>query len=250
LFEANSGGGVPMEIVLIALVTLIAGAIGTLTGFGTSTVMVPVLVSFYPLTEALFLVGIVHWFGDIWKMLLFRSGVRWRLILLFGLTGVTATALGGLLAFRAPADALSRLLGAFLFGYVVFIFLKRRFEVPQSNAAALAGGALYGLSAGIFGVGGAIRGAFLAAYNLPKDVYIFTAGAIGLVVDSGRLATYWWQGAQLQSQLWWGFLLFVPASFAGAKIAEAVVERVPQERFRGVIAVFLGLVAIKLLLLP
>ena len=95
-----------------------------------------------------------------------------------------------------------------------------------------------------------MRGAFLAAYDLPKTVYIFTAGAIGLVVDSGRIATYWWQGAELDVRLWWGLVLFVPISFVGAKIGEWIVQRIPQEKFRGVIAVFLGLVAIKLLLFP
>jgi uncharacterized membrane protein YfcA len=239
-----------MDIALVALLTIVASAVGTLTGFGTSTVMVPVLVSFYPLPQTLFLVGIIHWFGDIWKMLLFRSGVRWRLILLFGATGIIATVFGGLLVFRVPGELLSRLLGVFLLGYVAFVFLKNRFVVPQTTVNALAGGAFYGLCAGIFGVGGAVRGAFLSAYDLPKAVYIFTAGAIGLVVDSGRIATYWWEGAGLKPELWWGLLLFVPASFVGARIGERIVARVPQERFRTVISVFLGLVGLKLLFVP
>jgi uncharacterized membrane protein YfcA len=102
-----------MNIVLIALVTHVTSAVGTVTGFGTSTIMVPVLVSFYPLPETLFLVGIIHWFGDIWKMLLFRSGVRWRLVLLFGVTGIVTTVLGGLPVFQVPDGILSRFLGTF-----------------------------------------------------------------------------------------------------------------------------------------
>jgi uncharacterized membrane protein YfcA len=239
-----------MDLELIAGLTLVASAVGTLTGFGTSTIMVPVLVSFYPLPQTLLLVGIIHWFGDIWKMLLFHGGVRWRLVLLFSAAGILATVLGGMLVFRAPEEILSRILGAFLLAYVAFIFVKHRFQIPQTTATALTGGALYGLSAGIFGVGGAVRGAFLAAYDLPKAVYIFTAGAIGLAVDSGRLAIYWWQGAQVDSRLWWGLLLFVPMSFAGAKIGEWIVERIPQEKFRIVIAAFLGLVGLKLLFFP
>ncbi|HBU63617.1 MAG TPA: sulfite exporter TauE/SafE family protein, partial [Oceanicaulis sp.] len=77
---------------------------------------------------------------------------------------------------------------------------------------ALAGGAAYGFSAGIFGVGGAVRGAFLSAYDLPKSVYIFTAGAIGLAIDSGRIVTYIWQGAALDTALLWGLAIFVPVS--------------------------------------
>jgi hypothetical protein len=239
-----------MDILLIALLTLLASAVGTVTGFGTSTIMVPVLVSFLPLPQTPLLVGVVHWFGDIWKMLLFRQGVRWHLVLLFGIPGIAMSMVGGFLVFQAPEEVLSRVLGAFLLAYVVFILVKGRFKLPETTATALLGGALYGLTAGVFGVGGAVRGAFLAAYDLPKEVYIFTAGAIGLAIDTGRLATYWWQGAQLDDRLLWGLLLFVPVSFVGAKVAERIVERIPQERFRAVIATLLALIALKLLVFP
>lgn len=157
---------------------------------------------------------------------------------------------GGFLVFQAPEEVLSRVLGAFLLAYVVFILVKGRFKLPETTATALLGGALYGLTAGVFGVGGAVRGAFLAAYDLPKEVYIFTAGAIGLAIDTGRLATYWWQGAQLDDRLLWGLLLFVPVSFVGAKVAERIVERIPQERFRAVIATLLALIAPEAACLP
>jgi hypothetical protein len=91
---------------------------------------------------------------------------------------------------------------------------------------------------------------FLAAFDLPKAVYIATAGAIGLIIDSGRLVTYWWEGAALSPRLLWGLLLFIPLSFVGAKIAERIVERIPQDRFRYVIAAFLCLVGLKLLFFP
>lgn len=183
-------------------------------------------------------------------MALFREGIRTGLILKFGISGILMTVLGGLLVFRIPETVLSRVLGAALLAYVAFVFIKGRFNVPETTATAVTGGALYGFSAGIFGIGGAVRGAFLSAFDLPKAVYIATAGAIGLVIDSGRLVTYWWQGAELSSRLLWGLVLFIPISFVGAKIAERIVERIPQERFRYVVATFLCLVGLKLLFFP
>jgi len=239
-----------MDIALIALLTFLATMVGTLTGFGTSTIMVPVMVSFFPLSQTLFFVGIIHWFGDIWKMALFREGLRWTLILKFGVPGILATVLGGLLVFRIAEALMSRVLGAALLAYVGLVFVKGRFKVPETTATAVVSGALYGFSAGIFGIGGAVRGAFLSAFDLPKSVYIATAGAIGLAIDSGRVATCWWEGAQLSTRLRWGLLLFIPLSFIGAKAAERIVERIPQRRFRTVIAGFLCLVALKLLLFP
>ncbi|MFO7652401.1 MAG: sulfite exporter TauE/SafE family protein [Candidatus Krumholzibacteriia bacterium] len=239
-----------MDLVLIALLTLFASGAGTLTGFGTSTIMVPVMVSFFTLSETLLFVGIIHWFGNLWKMALFREGLRWGLIVKFGVPGILATIAGGLLVFQVSETILSRVLGAALLAYVVFITVKTRFKIPEATSTAIAGGTLYGFSAGIFGIGGAVRGAFLSAFDLPKSVYIATAGAIGLAVDSGRLATYWSEGAELGSRLGWGLLLFIPVSFVGAKIAERIVQRIPQERFRLVIAAFLCLVGLKLLLFP
>jgi uncharacterized protein len=242
--------GYGMDIALIALLTFVASGVGTLTGFGTSTIMVPVMVAFFPLSQTLLFVGIIHWFGNIWKMALFREGLRWDLILKFGVPGIVLTVVGGALVFRIDETMLSRVLAAALLAYVGFLFVKERFSVPQTTATAVIGGALYGFSAGVFGIGGAVRGAFLAAFDLPKAVYIATAGAIGLIIDTGRNSTYLLEGATLDSRLLWGMLLFIPLSFAGAKVAERVVDRIPQEHFRTVVAVFLALVAVRLLFFP
>ena len=239
-----------MEIALVALLTLLASGVGTLTGFGTSTIMVPVLLSFLPLPEALLFVGILHWFGDVWKIALFRKGIDLGLIVRFGVPGLIATVFGGMLVFVIDDTLLLRVLGGALLGYVLFLLLRPGFRLPQSTVTALAGGTAYGVTAGLFGIGGAVRGAFLAAFDLPKAVYIATAGAIGLAVDTGRLITYWVEGARIDERLLWGLLLFVPVSFVGAKLSERIVDRIPQSRFRTVISLFLLAIAVKLLLFP
>ena len=76
-----------MEIPLIAVVVIIAAGVGTLTGFGTSTIMVPIMLLFYPLPQTLFFVAIIHFCGNIWKLLLFRKGISWRLIGALMVTG-------------------------------------------------------------------------------------------------------------------------------------------------------------------
>lgn len=239
-----------MGIIYIAILTVIAGGVGTLTGFGTSTIMVPVLLLVFPLAPTLLLVGIIHWFGDIWKIALFRQGVRWRLMLLFGVPGVLFTFIGARLIFSVSETLLSQILGGFLIAYVAFLFFNPTFKFKQNALLATTGGALSGFFAGIFGVGGAIRSAFLSMFDLTKAVYIATAGAIGLAIDSTRLTTYVYEGATLPSELFWGLLLFIPASFIGAYFAKRIVDRIPQKRFRLVVAVFLLLVGIKLLIFP
>jgi uncharacterized membrane protein YfcA len=218
-----------------------------MTGFGLSTVMIPVVLLFYPLPQTLFFVGIIHLFGNVWKVVLFRGGIRWRLILTFGIGGAAASLLGAFLAFEVPAGVLSRILAGFIIIYVIYLFAKPSFKVKQSTASAVSGGALSGFLAGIFGMGGAVRGLFLSAYDLPKAVYIATAGTIALFIDTTRVTGYFLQGAQLESSIWKGMVVFIPASFLGAKVAKLFVEKIPQRYFRAVIAVFLFLVALKLL---
>lgn len=239
-----------MEILFITLLTILASGIGTVTGFGTSTIMVPVLLLFLPLPETLLLVGIIHWFGDIWKMVLFRTGFRWKLILAFGIPGIAASYVGASLVFSASAKLLSQILGAFLIAYVLFLFIRPTFKLPKGSLTAASGGALSGFFAGLFGVGGAIRGAFLTAFDLQKTVYIATAGAIAFFIDTTRIATYLLNDVVPERQYLWGFLLFVPASFLGASIAKKIVDRIPQNRFRMVIAIFLLLVGLKFLFFP
>ncbi len=239
-----------MEILYIAILTFIASIIGTITGFGTSTVMIPVLVMFLPPVEAIFLVAIIHWFGDVWKILLFRKGFDVRLLVLFGVIGLVTSYLGAFISLGANEQLLLRFLGVFLAGYALFLVFKTKFRIPAGNITALSGGALSGFFAGMFGIGGAIRSMFLTAFDLPKAVYIATAGAIGILVDSTRIATYFMGGTTLPTTLWYGLLVFIPVSFFGANVAKGIVEKIPQEKFRMVVAVFLLAIGIKLALLP
>ena len=237
-----------MEIFYISFLTLVSATVGTLTGFGTSTIMIPVLVLFFPPVEAIFLVAIIHWFGDVWEIALFRKGFNLRLVALFGVIGLVASWLGAFVSLGANAHILLRLLGAFLAGYALFLIFQSKFKIPAGDITALTGGALSGFFAGMFGIGGAIRSMFLSAFDLPKAVYIATAGAIGMMVDSTRIIAYFTGGATLPKELWWGLLLFIPVSFLGAQIAKRIVDKVPQDRFRAVVAVFLFAIGVKLLI--
>lgn len=239
-----------LELISIAILTVLAAGVGTLSGFGTSTILVPALSLFLPLPQTLLVVGIIHAFGNLWKVLLFRSGIRWKIFLGFGIPGIATSLWGATLAVNTSQSAMTRMLGIFLLVYVAFLLWKPKVKVPQTPLAAVAGGALGGFSAGIFGIGGAIRSLFLTIYDLPKTVYIFTAGAVGLLIDATRLATYWHSGVKLEQHLLIGFVLFIPASFLGAKLAKRVAAKIPQEKFRFVIAGFLLLAGIKLLLIP
>jgi hypothetical protein len=239
-----------IEVAFIGAITFIAAVFGTVSGFGISTLMVPVILFFYPLPVTLLFVGVIHFAGDIWKILFFKQGIRWKLVLSFGVPGIITSYLGASLVLQVSGALMKRILAVFLLAYVVFLFSKKEWRVPQKAGTGVIGGSLYGFSAGIFGIGGAVRSAFLTAYNLPKEVYVFTAGAIALFVDITRIAKYISGGPSVQTFFLITLAVCIPLSFLGAYVAKKIVNRIPQKRFRTVIAVLIGLMALKLLVIP
>ena len=239
-----------MEIFLISLLTLVASFVGTISGFGLSTVMLPVIVLYFPLPIALLFVGIIHAFSDLWKIILFKHAFDKKIILMFGIPGIIASLIGAKIVLTTPQTILLQFFGLILIAYVLIITFNSRFRLPHTPFYSGLGGVTSGFLAGVFGMGGAARSVFLTAFNFPKDVYIFATGAIGAIIDSGRLFTYYFGGIRLEQDLIYGLIIFIPVSFIGAEIAKKFVDKVPQKLFRNVVALFLFLVGIKLLVFP
>ena len=168
-------------------------------------------------------------------MYFFKKGINWKLIALFGIPGVLASYLGAFIPLSVSSDILKRLLAVFLFVYTLFIVFRPRWKLAESNSNALIGGVLSGFFAGLFGVGGAVRGAFLEAFKLPKEVYIFTSGVIALFIDSSRLIRYFQGGVKLTDFSIRDLILAILVSFMGAYLAKRFVDKVPQRKFRHVV---------------
>lgn len=239
-----------MLIFLIGILTLLAAFIGTISGFGLSTIMLPIALIFMPLPVALLLVGIIHFFTEVWRIILFKKGFDKKLLIFFGIPGIITSFVGAKIVLNFPEHTLIRILGFLLIGYVSFLIFEPKFKIPNSPSSSVIGGLLSGIMAGIFGTGGAVRSAFLTAYNLPKEVYLFASGAIGVLVDTTRITIYLLGGVKLPAIMIFGLLLFIPATFLGASMGKKVVYKVNEKNFRRIISVFLFLIGLKLFVSP
>lgn len=230
--------------VLILLLVLFASFIGTVTGFGTSTILVPVLSFNFPFSEVLMFVGVIHWFGNIWKMYFFRKGASLALLGSFGVFGLIFSFIGAEITSTMPHLFSSKLLGIFLVCYCLFVFKNPTAQLTNTFIHAAFGGALSGIASGLFGVGGAIRSGFLTAFNLKKSTYLFTSGFMGLVIDSSRLVGYWKNGADITT---FGMALLIggiPISLFGAWLAKQLVHKIPEKVFRQGVLIGLLLIGI------
>jgi len=232
---------------IIGIVCFIASFLGTISGFGISILMIPSLLFFMPYKQTLFIVGVIHLVNSIWKILLFRKGVSWRLFFLFG-TPAIITSLFGALFVGSGGKILVPILGVFLILYSLFLFIKPSFYIPATNNTLIFGGSIVGFSAGIFGMRGAIRSMFLSAFNVPKEIYLGTTGAISFIVDIARLYVYWQQGVAFEPTMYWVIVVFILVSFVGAYFGRMIVEKISQQKFRVIVAFFLLLMGIRLFL--
>jgi len=218
-----------------------AEVVGTVAGFGSSTIFLPLALFFFDFPTALVLVAFFHLFGNIGRIGFFRYGLEKDLLLKFGVPGILFSFAGALIVPYLPQDTLKAALGIFLIAYSAIFFSGKNISARPSPANLALGGGLSGFLAGLIGTGGALRGAFLSAFNLSKEKYIATAAFAALLVDATRIPVYLSQGF-LESTL----LPYLPALFltaiAGTFVGKKIIARVPQEKFRVVVltAVFLA----------
>jgi uncharacterized membrane protein YfcA len=232
----------------ITFLTFVSSAIGTATGFGSSTILLPILAIFYPFQEMLLFVGILHLANDLWKVILFRDGLRWDIVLRFGIVGAFAGVLGAELTLGIAESALARMLGFLILLFAVFTLWDPNVRFPSGDKAQSAAGATSGFLAGLTGIGGPVHALALAELKLKKHVYLATAGMIAIVIDIPRLSTYLLEGVRIRSGLLWGLPLFLIASFLGAKVAQRYVDAVPDKLFRKIVLGFLAVVGMFLLI--
>ena len=229
--------------ILFWLVAFFAEVIGTMAGFGSSRVFLPIALLFLDFRVALILVAIFHISGNIGRITFFRYGFDRRLLLIFGLPSVILTLVGALLVNYTPQLFLKLLLGFFLIVYSLVSLLTPGFSFPPNKRNGLIGGSLSGFFAGLIGTGGALRGAFLTSFNLEKSVYISTAAAVSLAVDVTRIPVYFRSGF-LEPQFYYYipilFIIAILGSFTGNKI----VNKIPQSKFRKFVLLVIVLVSV------
>lgn len=154
---------------------LVAEVLGTVGGFGSSMLVMPLAGFFLPFDQALGLTALFHVFSNGAKIMLFRTGLSKKLLLTMGLPAVLGVVLGARLTAFLPAEHMMLVLSGVLVLLSLIFLLAPDLRIDASTRNASLGGAASGLIAGLVGTGGAIRGLTLAAFDLEKNVFISTS---------------------------------------------------------------------------
>jgi uncharacterized membrane protein YfcA len=233
--------------VLFFIAAFLSEIVGTIAGFGSSTIFLPISLFFVDFKTALILVAIFHLFGNIGRITFFKHGLNKKIILVFGVPSILLSLLGASLVGILPQSALKVILGVFLITISVSFLIKPQLKLSTNTGTVLAGGSISGFITGLVGTGGALRATFLTGFNLEKAKYIATAASIALGTDLTRIPVYISQGFLLEQYYYYIPILFVMA-IGGSFLGKKIVTKINQEKFKKIVLIAIILVSIKFVL--
>jgi len=233
------------------------------SGFGLGTILLPLFALFFPIELAVALTGVVHFFNNIFKLVLVGKHAGKNVLLLFGIPAVIAAIIGAYLLINitdiTPIYSYSitsktfeittvKLVIAFLlivFAVMELIPFLKRLKIRKKQLSI--GGFLSGFFGGLSGHQGALQSAFLVHAGLTKEAFIGTAVVISCFVDFSRLSVY--STRLFASGLHKNLTLIISATISaiiGAVIGNRLLKKVTFKFIQKLIAVLLIGIALAL----
>lgn len=233
---------------LLLLVSgIVAGAIATVTVFGIGSLLTPTFSLWHDAKLAVAAVSIPHLIGTAIRFWMVKGHVDRAVIWSFGLASAAGGLTGALLHSWASSPALKVVFGSLLVFVAVSELSGLARRMKFTGALAWLAGGLSGLLGGLVGNQGGIRAGALLGFSMPKQAFVATATAIGLVVDAARMPVYAVvQGPQLV-ELWQPIAVASAGVAAGTLAGYRLLKRIPEPVFRRVVAVLIGVLGLSML---
>jgi uncharacterized membrane protein YfcA len=233
---------------VVLLVGTLAGAIAAISGFGIGSLLTPLLAAHFGAKIGVAAVSIPHLVGTLVRFAGLRRHLDRPVFVRFGLVSAAGGLLGALINARVKAPVLSIVLGVLLIFAGTSGLLGLADRVRLGRRGAWIAGALSGLFGGLVGNQGGIRSAALMGFDLPKESFVATATAVGLMVDAARLPVYLWTEWRALLGVWPEIATATVGVLVGTVAGARVLRRIPERLFRPSVSVLIALLGGYLLL--
>lgn len=252
-----------MEIVIISISAFIIAILTFFSGFGLGTILTPVFMIFFPVDLAIALTGIVHFFNNIFKLILVGKKADKQVLMHFGIPAVLTAILGSwlllnitylqpLFSYEISGKTFEVYPVKFIISVLLIIFASIDL-IPYFNKLQFSkdklplGGALSGFFGGLSGNQGALRSAFLIKAGLSKETFIATAVVVSTFVDFTRLTVYAtrFTKAGLDENLT-VVISSTLAGIAGAFIGNKLLKKVTFKFIQTLVAIMLIIISLAL----
>lgn len=218
------------DVPVLGAVALFAAFLGSVAGSGGSTVLLPVLVLYFGILDAVPIITIANLSANLSRVVINRREIVFPVVGWFVLGTVPTAILGAYLFTITPPEVLIRLLGALLLILVGWRRLRPMPPVKGSPAWFLPLGALFGFLEGIMGSVGPLMAPFFLAFGLFKGAYIGTDALATVVMQGTKLAVFGGT-ALLDASLAIAGLTLVPFMILGTVLGKKLVDRMSERAF-------------------
>ncbi|MGQ0511987.1 MAG: sulfite exporter TauE/SafE family protein [Betaproteobacteria bacterium] len=220
-----------MEYAFILAVGLVAGTISGIVGFGSSIMLMPVLVIAFGPLQAVPIMAIAAIMANLSRIMVWWREVDWRAVGAYSATGAPFAALGAATLLALPARVIEVALGAF---FIAMIGIRRwmaahRLKVGLGHLALI--GVPVGYLTGIVVSTGPVTAPIFLATGLVKGAFLSSEAAASLAVYVAKAAVFRSFGA-LPLEIVLKGLATGSTLMAGAYIAKRFVLKMDAERFR------------------
>jgi uncharacterized membrane protein YfcA len=220
-----------VELLFVLGVGLAAGTISGIVGFGSSIMLMPVLVIVFGPRQAVPIMAIAAVLANLSRVLIWWREVDWRACGAYALTGVPAAALGARTLLALPPHLIESALGVF---FLLMIparrwLAARGFRLRPVHLLVI--GAVVGFLTGIVVTTGPITAPIFLATGLVKGAFIATEAAGSLAVYLSKTTVFRHFGA-LPSPVIVQGVITGASLMLGAWIAKRFVLRLHPDRFR------------------
>ncbi len=226
---------------------LLAGGVAYVSGFGIGSLLTPLFALRVDVQLAVAAASIPHFAATLWRLLLLRKRINKEVFLHFGLSSALGAVVGALaqnfLNNPAMIIVFAGLLIAVGCAGVTGISSKLRFGPKAAGVAGLSSG-MFG---GLVGNQGGIRSAALLGFNLPKEEFVATASAIGLIVDSVRMPIYFAIRSADLINLWPYISVALLGVLTGTWAGKSVLSKISESMFKRIVAALILLLGVAML---
>jgi len=223
---------------LFFFLALLAEIIGTVSGFGSSILFVPIASMFIDFKLVLGITAVYHIFSNISKIFLFQNGLNKKIALRLGIPAIIFVIIGAFLTNYISQKEIELGMNFIILLMAFYLISGKANQLKQTNTNLYSGGLISGFLAGLIGTGGAIRGITLAAFNLEKNTFIATSALIDFGVDTSRAIVYIYNGYfQSKHLILIPFLIII--SIIGTYIGKLLLTKISDQIFKYIV---LGLI--------
>jgi uncharacterized protein len=219
---------------LFLVLAFVSEVLGTVSGFGSSILFVPMASLFFDFKTVLGITAVFHIFSNLSKIALFRKGLNKDVAIKLGIPAVIFVTIGAYITTFFPTQQIELAMNVILVILAFYFIINFNKQVKQTDANLYLGGVASGFLAGIAGTGGAIRGITLAAFQMPKEIFIATSAFIDLGVDASRAIVYTSHGYFKKEHL---FLIpfLVMISILGSFVGKKILQKTSEVVFRYIV---------------